>query len=295
MVANMTIREERDWTEWFREAFGKNPTLADYGNAAFEGRTKEYREAAARSYARLFVSPYGELDPDAGKYMPIEFREDFRIESPFFQEWEEKARKTDLKKNAVYMRWYEKTLPEREAYKKVALKEKRIKHYMLAEKYKADNMMHMRSLAKQWTNLYDNKVLTIAQNEYFAAKFMDIIKKDPTTKAYLPDTIVNMPGSKVATPFYDEVMKFINEDKEGYEGFFAIKGDLRGIAMLQLKKDAEQDQYFRKHPKEAKAHADAIKRRLANVERAYEKYYVSPPLGETAKDSAPPQTKDVAR
>lgn len=262
----MTIREERDWTEWFRETFGRGPTLADYGNAAFEGRTKEYREAAARSYARLFVSPYGELHPEAGKFLPIEFRQDFRIESPFFQEWEEKVNPVYLKKNEVYMNWYRKTLADREEYKKTALKEKRIRHYKFAVKYRFENIKQMKNLTNQWNKLFDNKILTVGQNSSFAKDFLEIIKKDPTTKRYLPIRIIERPGSKVASPFFDEVRKYFENEKESFEGFFAIKNDYRLPAILELRMEAKRDFEFRRSPDKAKAYAAKLQKRRANRE-----------------------------
>ncbi len=124
----------------------------------------------------------------------------------------------------------------------------------------------MKELAGKWNSLEEHKLLTPAVNLSLSSKFMDEIRKDPTLERYLPSKLVDNPGTKLSAPFYDEVRNFIHNEKEEYEGFFAIPGDFRTSAMNKLRTDADRDFKLRSNPKKAKIYGQKLREKRAEIE-----------------------------
>lgn len=261
----------KDWKEWFIENKGGAPDLADYMLAILEGPNQAYREAASRALARYYIGKDGSLSPDIGRVIPPDVTKDFSPGNPFFLEWEEKVDKYYLNKNGVYQRWLKESEPQRAQYKAETLKRKRILSVNNAYKNHPEAVVRMKDLSAKWENFDRHNLLSQAVNISMASKFMEELKKDPTLKRYLPERLVDNPGTRLSGPLYDEVRNFIKNEKEDYEGFYAIPGDFRVSSMNELRMEADRDFNLRKDPEKAKLFGAELKKKRAQLKIAREK------------------------
>lgn len=264
----------KDWKEWFIENKGGAPDLADYMLAILEGPNQAYREAASRALARYYIGKDGSLNPNIGRSIPPDVTKDFSPGNPFFLEWEDKVDKYYLNQNVVYQRWLKESEPQRAQYKAETLKRKRILSVNNAYKNHPEAVVRMKELSEKWNNFDKHKLLSQAVNISMASKFMDELKKDPTLKRYLPERLVDNPGTKLSAPLYDEVRSFIKNEKEDYEGFFAIPGDFRASSMNELRMEADRDFELRKNPEKAKLFGIELKKKRAQLQAARKENFV---------------------
>lgn len=258
----------KDWKEWFIESKGKEPAVADYMLAILEGPNQAYKEAASRAFARYYIGKDGSLSPNIGRVIPPDVTKDFSPGNPFFLEWEDKVDKYYLNQNAVYQRWLKESEPQRAQYKAETLQRKRILSVNNAYKNHPEAVIRMKELSEKWSNLDKHKLLSQAMNISMASKFMDELRKDPTLKRYLPERLVDNPGTRLSAPLYDEVRSFIKNEKEDYEGFFAIPGDFRASSMNELRMEADRDFELRKNPEKAKLFGIELKKKRAQLQAA---------------------------
>lgn len=267
----MSINEElktdfrEDFKKWFEEKNGKEPSNVDYILAIVEG-SPDMREAAGRAYARTFIEEDGSIDPDLGKYLTPDVSMNYNPDNAFFLELEDKVDKFYLDKTLAYQRWFKNSAPHRAMYEAKLLQKKRV--LAVENAYKNHNKAagRMKELAGKWNSLEEHKLLTPAVNLSLSSKFMDEIRKDPTLERYLPSKLVDNPGTKLSAPFYDEVRNFVQNEKEEYEGFFAIPGDFRTSAMNKLRTDADRDFKLRSNPEKAKIFGQKLRERRAEIE-----------------------------
>ena len=151
-------------------------------------------------------------------------------------------------------------------YEEKLLQKKRVLAVENAYKNHPKAAARMKELAGKWNSLEEHKLLTPAVNLSLSSKFMDEIRKDPTLERYLPSKLVDNPGTKLSAPFYDEVRNFIHNEKEEYEGFFAIPGDFRTSAMNKLRTDADRDYNLRSNPEKAKIYGQKLREKRAEIE-----------------------------
>ena len=224
------------------------------------------REAAGRAYARTFIEEDGSIDPDLGKYLTPDVSMNYNPDNAFFLELEDKVDKFYLDKTLAYQRWFKNSAPHRAMYEAKLLQKKRV--LAVENAYKNHNKAagRMKELAGKWNSLEEHKLLTPAVNLSLSSKFMDEIRKDPTLERYLPSKLVDNPGTKLSAPFYDEVRNFVQNEKEEYEGFFAIPGDFRTSAMNKLRTDADRDFKLRSNPEKAKIFGQKLRERRAEIE-----------------------------
>lgn len=190
----------------------------------------------------------------------------YNPDNAFFLELEDKVDKFYLDKTLAYQRWFKNSAPHRAMYEEKLLKKKRVLAVENAYKNHPKAVERMKELAGKWNSLAEHKLLTPAVNLSLSSKFMDEIRKDPTLERYLPSKLVDNPGTKLSAPFYDEVYNFIHNEKEEYEGFFAIPGDFRTSAMNKLRTDADRDRNLRSNPEKAKIYGQKLRERRAEIE-----------------------------
>ena len=269
-VQNTETDFRTDFKKWFTEQNGRVPSTVDYVLAIVEGN-REMKEAAGRAYARTFIAEDGSIDPDFGKYLTPDISMNYNPDNAFFLELEDKVDKFHLDRNIAYQRWFKNSAPSRPMYEAKLLQKKRVLAVENAYKNHKDAKLRMKGLTNKWESLEAHKLLTPAVNLSLSAKFMDEIRKDPTLERYLPAKLVDNPGTRLSAPFYDEVRNFIQNDKEDYEGFFAIKGDFRTSAMNKLRTDADRDYSLRSNPEKAKQYGQMLKEKRAKLEAARNK------------------------
>lgn len=268
----MTLAEERtklneDFTSWFEERTGKKPSMVDYILAIKEG-SKEVQDAAGRAFARTLIKSDGSIDPEFGKGLSPNVSMNYEPDNAFFLELEDKVDKYYLNQSSTYKQWAEKVAPKREEYQAKMLQKKRVLALESAYANRANSAKEMKELANKWENLERSGLLSQTVNISISGKFMSQLRKDPTLERYLPAKLVDNPGTKIAAPFYDEVRNFIQNNKEEYEGFFAIPGDYRKSAMNKLRTQADLDFKLRGNPEKAKQYGIALREKRMQLESA---------------------------
>lgn len=258
----------KDWKELFVNRYGKQPDMTDYVKAIVDGATKDYRDAAARAYARTFVSEYGTISKNNGTVIPSEVTGDFRPDNAFFLEWERIVNPGSLKENIAYNRWAKAIEPEREAYDRLAYKKKILHNLKNAIKDRDKNTQEMMELTSRWNTFAKAKILTDTVVYTLSNKFMDIIKKDPTMRKYLPSTLVDNPGTRLSKHFYDAVKNFKENEPKDYQSFFEIPKDYRANDMYTLTIEAERDFKLRGNPEQAKKIGDSLKKKRMEMIKA---------------------------
>lgn len=248
-----------DFDKWFMEKNGHAPTLDDYISGYLFEENNIIKDAAGRGLARTVVDNNGSIQPTTGAGIPNTILRDFRPGNTYFLELEKIVSKFDLDRNIPYQNWYKEVEPELDAYKAKLLKKRRVINLERAKLERPKAIERMKDLSQKWENYYKHHLLTNPVNINLSGKFMDELRKDPTLEGYLPVNLVDNPGTKLSAPFYNEVINFINNEKEEYEGFYAIKGDYRLPAMTKLKNDAERDVLLRSNPERAKAFGKKLK------------------------------------
>lgn len=282
----------KQWEDWFAEKYNKKPEIADYMYAMREGDTNVYRDAAARAFARFFVTDEGSLVPGAGNHIAdrdLRNNQEYNPYNAFFLEWEDKVDKFHLDNHPVYQKWLKEWGPEREKFKAELLYRKRVMSIQNAYKDHPNAVERMKQLANKWERYEKRGLLNRAVNLSMASKFMDELRKDPTLEKFLPAELVDNPGTELSAPLYNEIRNFIKNEKEDFEGFFAIEGDFRRSAANKLRTDSERDLMLRNNPQKIQAYSQALKEQRAKLEEARRKT-----LGENQvqKTKEPPKTAE---